>query len=236
MEQEDRVRCQVCGKQKRLAEVVPAAVVREALVRQMRDGRTEWDENGYICAEDLALARASYVEQLVTDEGGELGDLEQEVVASISEGDLIAEDTNETFEQQLSFGERLSDQIAAFGGSWRFISIFGAIIIVWIVANSLLSRFFDPYPFILLNLVLSCVAAMQAPIIMMSQNRQEDKDRLRASHDYQVNLKAELEIRQIQEKLDHLMNQQWQRLASIQEVQVDMLNELVRGGGRDSEG
>ncbi|MBX0330123.1 DUF1003 domain-containing protein [Oscillochloris sp. ZM17-4] len=230
MESDDRVRCQACGKEKRLAEVVPAGAVREELLRRLRAGRPAWDEGGYICAEDLAAARADYVAQLVADEGGDLSELEREVVASISDGDLIAEDTNETFAQQLSFGDRLSDRIAAFGGSWSFISIFGAIIIVWIGANSLLTRFFDPYPFILLNLVLSCVAAMQAPIIMMSQNRQEEKDRLRASHDYQVNLKAELEIRQMQEKLDHLMNQQWQRLASIQEVQVDMLNELVRAG------
>lgn len=231
MSTDDCVRCQICGRERPRSEMVPVDAVRENLLRKLRDGRPDWDPRGYICAEDLAAVRADYVEQLINDEGGELSALEQEVVASISAGDLIAEDTNATFERQLGFGERLADQIATFGGSWRFIIIFGVILITWMLINSLFARPFDPYPFILLNLVLSCLAAIQAPIIMMSQNRQEDKDRLRASHDYQVNLKAELEIRQIQEKLDHLMNQQWQRLASIQEVQVDMLNELV--GKRD---
>jgi len=109
--------------------------------------------------------------------------------------------------------------------------------VIWIALNSvlLLRRPFDPYPFILLNLVLSCLAAIQAPVIMMSQNRQESKDRLRSQHDYRVNLKAELEIRQLHDKIDHLLSHQWERLVEIQQIQIDLLSELapLRGKGKD---
>ncbi len=119
-------------------------------------------------------------------------------------------------------------RMAQFGGSWTFIALFGCVLIVWILINSvaLVSKPFDPYPYILLNLVLSCLAAMQAPVIMMSQNRQEAKDRARATHDYQVNLKAELEIRQLHQKLDHILSRQWERLVEIQEVQLELLSEM----------
>jgi uncharacterized membrane protein len=133
------------------------------------------------------------------------------------------------FQKKLSFGERLADHIADFGGSWTFISLFGAFILIWIVINTILLivRPFDPYPFILLNLMLSCLAAVQAPIIMMSQNRQEARDRLRSESDYRVNLKAELEIRHLHEKLDHLLQHQWERLIEIQQIQIELMNELT---------
>ncbi|HSA81745.1 MAG TPA: DUF1003 domain-containing protein, partial [Geminicoccaceae bacterium] len=126
------------------------------------------------------------------------------------------------------------DAIAAFGGSWTFILLFGAVILVWVLINAvaLLARPFDPYPFILLNLVLSCLAAVQAPIIMMSQNRQEARDRLRSENDYRVNLKAELEIRHLHEKLDHLLQHQWERLMEIQQIQIELMNEIAPGRGR----
>ena len=127
-------------------------------------------------------------------------------------------------------GQRLADTVAATIGSWRFIAIQSMAIAAWITGNALAgSSAWDPYPFILLNLLLSCLAAIQAPVIMMSQNRQEAKDRLRARNDYQVNLKAELEIRHLHEKVDHLLSHQWERLVQIQEVQMDLLNELRRG-------
>jgi uncharacterized membrane protein len=131
-------------------------------------------------------------------------------------------------------GERLADRLAAFGGSWTFLVCFGLFLVIWIGVNSalLVVRPVDPFPYILLNLVLSCLAALQAPVIMMSQNRQEAKDRLRSQHDYQVNLKAELEIRHLHEKMDHLLSHQWERLAQIQEIQLELLSELsgkVRG-------
>jgi uncharacterized membrane protein len=128
----------------------------------------------------------------------------------------------------------LADRIAAIGGSWAFILLFCATLVAWITANTvvLTTAPFDPYPFILLNLVLSCVAALQAPIIIMSQNRQEAKDRVRAEHDYRINLKAELEIRHLHEKLDHLLLHQWQRLLEIQQVQTEMIEETARWAGQ----
>jgi uncharacterized membrane protein len=127
-------------------------------------------------------------------------------------------------------GERLADRLASFGGSWTFIGLFGVLIAIWIVMNSLvlLWKPADPYPYILLNLILSCLASLQAPVIMMSQNRHEARDRVRAESDYQINLKAELEIRHLHEKVDHLLLQQWQRLGEIQEIQLEVLAELGR--------
>jgi uncharacterized membrane protein len=123
----------------------------------------------------------------------------------------------------------VADKVAEFGGSWRFIIIFGFILLIWVAVNSIaLSGHFDPYPFILLNLVLSCIAALQAPVIMMSQNRQEAKDRLRSEHDYQVNLKAELEIRHINSKIDMLLTHQWHRLLEIQQIQTELIEELTQ--------
>lgn len=135
-----------------------------------------------------------------------------------------------------SFGEVLSDKVASFGGSWAFIILFGVVLAAWITVNLwVVSLRFDPYPFIFLNLILSCIAAVQAPIIMMSQNRQEARDRLRAQHDYRVNLKAELEIRELHDKMDHLLYRQMQRLLEIQRLQVQMLHELRSGSGNPDE-
>jgi uncharacterized membrane protein len=148
----------------------------------------------------------------------------------MKEHETVAADINAEFERDLTFGERLADRIADFGGSWRFIIVFGIFILLWMAINTvaLLGRPADPYPFILLNLILSCLAALQAPVIMMSQNRQEAKDRLRSEHDYRVNLKAELEIRHLHEKVDHLLLHQWERLVEIQQVQLELLNEITR--------
>ncbi len=148
--------------------------------------------------------------------------------------ETIARNINTEFEEQSTFGQKLSDRIAEFGGSWRFIIIFFGIIIVWMVINSvsLAGKNFDPYPFILLNLVLSCLAAAQAPIILMSQNRVEAKDRLRSRNDYIVNLKAELEIRNLNEKMENLLVYQWQRLMEIQKIQTDIMNELSEKSSR----
>ena len=149
---------------------------------------------------------------------------------SLSEHELLSKNIEMEFEQVWTFGERLADRIASFGGSWRFLIIFFVFLLAWIAVNTLVlwGKPADPYPFILLNLVLSCIAAIQAPIIMMSQNRQEAKDRIRSQHDYQVNLKAELEIRHLHEKIDHLLSHQWERLVQIQEIQLELLSEINR--------
>ena len=142
--------------------------------------------------------------------------------------EILTTDVEEVLESKLTIGQLMSDWLAKFGGSWLFIVIFGFLLALWIIVNTvaLLSKPFDPYPYILLNLVLSCMAAIQAPIIMMSQNRQEAKDRARSTHDYQINLKAELEIRQIHQKLDHLLSHQLERMMKIQEVQLKFLGEM----------
>ena len=146
----------------------------------------------------------------------------------------MSKNINAEFEQNLTFGERLADKIADFGGSWNFIVIFGGVLLLWVAVNSmiLIWRPFDPYPFILFNLVLSCLAAFQAPAILMSQNRQESRDRLRSEHDYLINLKAELEIRHLHEKIDHLLMNQWQRLFEIQQIQMELMEELAHKTAR----
>ena len=129
----------------------------------------------------------------------------------------------------------MADKLADFGGSWRFIGIFCGLLFLWIVINSALIIWkpFDPYPFIFLNLILSCLAAIQAPVILMSQNRQEARDRLQAEYDYRINLKAELEIRHLHEKIDHLLMNQWQRLLEIQQIQMELMEELAHKPPRE---
>ena len=156
--------------------------------------------------------------------------LEENISRSITDHKLTAKNINVEFDQQLSFGDRLSDRLADFAGSWPFIAIFVGVLFVWIVMNTivLMSRSFDPYPFIFLNLVLSALAAIQAPFIIMSQNRQEARDRLHAEHDYLVNLNAEMEIHQLHKKIDHLILNQGERLLEIQNIQVELIEDMAR--------
>jgi uncharacterized membrane protein len=225
--------CQICGKSGSRAELVPAAVIRSQLVERIKSKFPAWSDDGFICTSDLNRLRSDYVETLLQDEKGELSSLERSVIESLASHEIIAANIEDSLEQKLSLGERLADRIADFGGSWTFILSFGGFILVWVVVNSvfLLTRPFDPYPYILLNLFLSCLAALQAPVIMMSQNRQESRDRLRGENDYRINLKAELEIRHLHEKLDHLLQHQWERLMEIQQIQIELMNE--RGAGRN---
>lgn len=148
-----------------------------------------------------------YIMDLLKDEKGEVTELKAEVADSIVAKDTLSEDTETEYDEQETLGSRVSDVVASFGGSWTFIIGFAGFIALWMVTNVMLGSTdaFDAYPFILLNLVLSTLAAFQAPIIMMSQRRQEAKDRLRSTNDYQVNLKAELEIRRLHEKIDSLL-------------------------------
>ena len=222
--------CLVCGKNFPVRELVAAPLVRDNIAGDIRHDHPEWSPTAAICQTDLARYRAQHVHALLVSEKGELSELEQAVLHSLQTHQTLAADVDSDYEENWSLGERLADRIADFGGSWTFLIVFGLFIVAWIMINSLVLywRPVDPFPFILLNLLLSCLAAVQAPIIMMSQNRQEAKDRLRARNDYQVNLKAELEIRQLHEKIDHLLSHQWERMIEIQEVQLDLLNELRR--------
>jgi uncharacterized membrane protein len=191
-------------------ELTPLSAIRPRLAQLIRSRHPELAEGSLVSLEALGTFRAEYVRNVLEEDIGAITALEHEVVRSMQEHELLASNVEQTFATKLSFGERLSDRIADIGGSWRFIIGFGVFLGLWILANILLFSTHppDPYPFILLNLILSCLAALQAPVIMMSQNRQEAKDRLRAEHDYKVNLKAELEIRHLHEKVDYLLKQQ----------------------------
>jgi uncharacterized membrane protein len=232
--QQETVLCDICRKKKMMKEVVPAELISRPVAEIILKTNPDWTQSGFVCISDLNRFRAEYVRHVLKNEKGELSELENQVVTSLKENEILSENINIEFDRKLTLGEHLSDKIAEFGGSWRFIILFGAILFLWIAINSvvLLLKPFDPYPFILLNLVLSCLAAIQAPIIMMSQNRQEAKDRLRSEHDYRVNLKAELEIRHLHTKIDHLLMNQWQKLLEIQEIQVDLMEELARKSSR----
>jgi len=228
--QQDTVLCQICKKQKKRSEIIPSELIREPIVETIRKTYPDWSSSGFICISDLNQFRANYVKNVLEKEKGEISTIEEQVIRSVKENELLSRNINTEFEQKLTFGERLADKIADFGGSWNFIVIFGGVLFLWVAVNSmiLIWRPFDPYPFILLNLVLSCLAAVQAPVILMSQNRQESRDRLRSEHDYLINLKAELEIRHLHEKIDHLLMNQWQRLLEIQEIQMELMEEIAQ--------
>jgi uncharacterized membrane protein len=229
--------CNICGKTKARSMMMPAALVRSALAEQIKTSYPDWKPEGYICLSDLNRFRMNYIQNVLESEKGELTVLDHEVLESLRRHETLSSNVDAEFDKDLALGEKMADGLATFGGSWTFLIIFASILFVWIAINSflLLKKPFDPYPFILLNLVLSCLAAIQAPVIMMSQNRQEAKDRLRSQNDYQVNLKAELEIRQLHDKIDHLLSHQWERLVEIQQIQIDLLSELahLRVKGKD---
>ncbi|HPI53036.1 MAG TPA: DUF1003 domain-containing protein [Chitinophagaceae bacterium] len=183
-----------------------------------------------ISLDELNRYRRLYLTSLIVQEKGEIAAIDRDVMDAIKNNSILSENIQEDIEAQTTFGQRLADKIATFGGSWTFILSFFGFIVVWILINVwvLIQKPFDPYPFILLNLIISCLASLQAPIIMMSQNRQEEKDRQRSEHDYQINLKAELEIKLLSEKIDHLLVQQNKKLLEIQEIQTDYLEDLMK--------
>jgi len=224
--------CPICGQAQRRADMVHRETIHEPVGQLIQKKHPDWPTDGLVCLSCLNHFRAEYVEDVLETERGELSELEQEVVRSLREQDLVALDINPEFDRRLTFGERLADRIAEVGGSWLFITLFLAVLVVWMLVNVelLRQRAFDPYPFILLNLVLSCLAALQAPVIMMSQKRQETKDRLGAENDYRVNLMSELQIRHLNAKMDQLLNHQWQRLLEIQEIQMQLMQDLRRPG------
>jgi uncharacterized membrane protein len=223
--------CCVCGTRGREPELGPTALVRPNIATLIAARVPGWDPSGYICRQCRNRFRGEFVRAEMERDLGALTALEEEVMHSLRDGALVTDNINKEFESSQTFGERVADKVAQFGGSWRFIISFFVMMTVWIIANSvlLLKDPFDPYPYILLNLALSMLAAVQAPVILMSQNRQEDRDRMRAENDYQVNLKAELEIRAMNEKLDQLIHQQWAHLLEVQQIQMEMIEDM---GGR----
>lgn len=227
--------CAVCRQTILHHDMTPAELVRPALHELIRHDCADWNSHSWICHTDLHRYTAKLIENMLTEERGELGRLDVEVLASLRENEITVKNINEQLAGQSSFGGRMADRMAEFGGSWRFVLLFMGLLTLWVAVNSLavLWRPIDPYPFIFLNLILSCIAALQAPIIMMSQNRQEKRDRLRADQDYKVNLKAELEVRLLTAKIDQLRNHQWQRLLEIQKIQTDLMQEIL--SRRDSD-
>src|SRR5262245_6420774 len=223
----NRLRSAISGKEIRRRDLFSIDTLRPSLVDRIRQDHPDLASDALISRDELAYYRTLYVEELLKAEHGDLTDLDRQVAESIAKHDTLAEDVAEEFDEQRTLGERLSDVIASFGGSWSFIILFAVILGAWMAFNLVVpaSDRFDEYPFILLNLVLSTLAAVQAPIIMMSQKRQEAKDRLRSESDYRVNLKAELEIRHLHEKIDHILTRQWERLAEIQQIQLEIMQD-----------
>ena len=164
----------------------------------------------------------------LAEEIATLGKVERNVIHRFIHGKSVARNADAIFTSQMTFGERLADRVAAFGGSWTFIGIFVVGMVLWMIWNSRGAQPLDPFPYILLNLMLSCLAALQAPVIMMSQNRQAAKDRVDAQHDYEVNLKAEMEIVALHLKMDELREKQWATLIEMQQRQIELLTRLNR--------
>lgn len=220
--------CSVSKRNVSIREIIEGKNLRPHLLALIKADHSEFNEESLISVKELNKYRRKYLENVLTDEADELSKMEQEVIHSISENEILSENIESDLEKDTSFADRLSDAVADFVGSWTFIIAFFAFCAIWMVIN-LIALFgtFDPYPFILLNLSLSCLAAIQAPFIMMSQNRKEVKDRKRSEHDYKVNLKAELEIRLLHEKIDHLLVQQNKRFIEIQQIQMDVMEDIL---------
>lgn len=221
------------GREYSVSERISAKSIRRPVLQLLQRDHPSFSDEMYLSLSELNVYRQKFVAEFLAKEIGELSELEQTVLSSLREGNTLVDKIEEP-QAGVSIGQRLADVVASFGGSWRFIILFAALLIFWIVANVvfLSNQGFDPYPFILLNLILSCVAALQAPIIMMSQNRQEEKDRERSRKDYMINLKSELEIRILHEKLDHLITHQQHELIEIQKVQVEMMNDILKRVGK----
>lgn len=219
----------ISGRKFRKRDLVRIDTLRPSLADRIRSDHPDLPKGARVSREELGRYRMRYMEELLQQEHGEFSELDRQVVESIARQDTISENSEEEFEEHRTFPDRVSDNMAAFGGSWWFLISFASVLLVWIGINLFegMGGGFDPYPFILLNLLLSCIAAIQAPIIMMSQKRQEVKDRLRSFNEYRVNLKAELEVRHLHEKLDYLISRQWTRLAEMQQMQLEAMQELA---------
>jgi len=204
---------------------VPSDAVPQAVRDQLPPSAQR--EGAEVCAVCLASARMAELIARLGRERGELGELEKAVAHRIAKGHAVTRNVVSEHAKTTTFGQHLADAVARVGGSWPFVIGACVVIAIWTTLNALFSsQAFDPYPFILLNLVLSCLAALQAPIIMMSQNRAQSRDRMAAEQDFQVNLKSELEITALHAKLDHLMQVRWESLLEMQDLQLQLLRSL----------
>lgn len=218
----------ISGKEFPQREKVSASLLRRPILEMIRQEKPDFDEQCLLSMSELTAYREKYMSDFLKKELGELDEMEQKVVQSMKDKSLLSDNPDDD-EKDMTFGQRVADKVASFGGSWTFILSFLVFLLGWIAINVfiLANKGFDPYPFILLNLLLSCIAALQAPVIMMSQNRQGEKDREKAQNDYMINLKSELEIRLLHEKIDHIIMHQEQSLIEIQRIQIDMMNDIL---------
>jgi uncharacterized membrane protein len=211
------------------SEMVMAKTIRPPLFKLIQSEYPDFNKSSVISVNELRGYREKHISDVLLAELGELTDTEKTVIQSITDSTIVSDNLDDDDSEGITFGQRLADKVATFGGSWTFIISFGVFLMLWIASNIVLlsNKGFDPYPFILLNLILSCIAALQAPVIMMSQNRREEKDRERAKNDYMINLKSELEIRMLHEKIDHLTIHQHEQIMEMQEKQTEMMEKLL---------
>lgn len=213
-----------------ISDKVVGGYITGSLYEFIRSEHPDFTKNSSLSIAELNELRQKYISSCLMKDGQKLSKLQKDFTKSLHKLQSLTKTVEETDFSDLTLGQRVADKVATFGGSWTFILSFAFFITVWISVNIwvLASKPFDPYPFILLNLLLSCLAALQAPVIMMSQNRQEEKDRERAKKDFLINLKSELEIRLLHEKVDHLIMHQQQDLLEIQKIQVEMMDSIIQ--------
>lgn len=221
-------RSDLSGKEFPENERVSAKNLRQSLLHFINKTHPNFSKSCFLSIEEMNEYREKYISEFLNKKLGNLTEVEKQVIQSVSKNTMISTEVEED-EKEITFGQKLADKVAEFGGSWGFIIFFLSFLVAWILLNVfwLSNHGFDPYPFILLNLILSCIAAIQAPVIMMSQNRQEEKDRERSKKDYKINLKSELEIRELHEKIDHLIIHYQQDLLEIQKTQIDLLENIL---------
>jgi uncharacterized membrane protein len=212
------------------SEKISGKSIRKSVFDLIQKDYPKFTTDMYLSDSELNTYREKYVESFLTKQIGQLTKLEKTVLDSLKEKTTLSDKLDSEEPQAMTYGQRIADKVADFGGSWTFIISFAVFLLVWICINIywLGNKGFDPYPFILLNLILSSLAAIQAPVIMMSQNRQEDKDRERGKKDYMINLKSELEVRMLHEKLDHLIINQQEEVLEIHKVQIDLMNDILK--------
>ena len=221
-------KCALCSQS--LLSGIPMKNIESDVKKKLLKDYPDLTEDSIICFSHVMDYRLAHMKSMIQSDSEEMKRLNETVFNSIQQGNPVSKNINGNDLDTLTVGQKTADAIAKFGGSWPFIFCFMSVLVSWITINALalIGKPFDPYPFILLNLVLSCLAAIQAPVIMMSQNRQAYRDRLQTTNDYQTNLKAEIEIRLLHQKLDHLLTNEWQHLIEIQTIQLSLLEELQK--------
>lgn len=213
-----------------ISEKVSGRTIRQPLLVLIQNDNPQFTTDNYLSLSELNFYREKYIEHFLNNQISNPTELEKTVLGSLKGNTTLTDKIDVEDKHAITFGQRIADKVATFGGSWTFLISFGLFLLLWISLNVYLlsDKGFDPYPFILLNLILSSLAAIQAPVIMMSQNRQEEKDRDRAKKDYMINLKSELEIRMLHEKIDHLIINQQQEFLELNKVQSEMMNDILK--------